>query len=141
MFAKKYLLEYRLLHERIQQLQLKLETLMIHATVSTSRIRAVMVSGTPKRDSLADKTLDIMDYKDKLTTAICDAEEAMACRELLIKKLPTKEMQELCKLRYFSNLQWREIAKIMGYSERKVYMLHSDAIIRLSEILSKWRGF
>ncbi|MDE6182052.1 MAG: DUF1492 domain-containing protein [Eubacteriales bacterium] len=69
---------------------------------------------------------DILSYKIKRDKAIVEIRE-------VINKLDDEVHRKLLELRYIDCMGWRDIAKIMGYSNKYIFDIHNKALKKISK--------
>ena len=137
MIARMYLSQVGELKARREEIREEIQWLMTCATRATSRITATRVSGTPKRDSMADRAIALADEREVLKRMDANIAEAIALREVLIAGLSEPRWRIVCRLRYLKGLEWKAVAKEMGVSYRKALYLHADAMKELEEEMTQ----
>lgn len=104
---------------------------------ATGRVTATRLSGTPRRSSLEDNVLSMMDthreLQDQIRELMCETRRA----EKLIASLGDERCHAVLQLRYLCGMSWEEVAEKLNYSVRWVHKLHGQAIRKLEKLTQK----
>lgn len=131
--AKRYQ-EYRAILMRMERLSHHLETVWDESTRATSRLTATRISGTGKRDSIANAAVELADGEGALKNEINHLREALSMRLFLIGKLKDERHKAILTARYIDGMRWEEIARAMHYDPRWVKELHGRALAEFTKV-------
>lgn len=91
-----------------------------------------VLSDMPKAQSngskVADAAIKIADLQMELQKDLLDLIELKCEIENTIKTVSNPEAQVVLELRYLAFKTWQDIADIMGYQLRNVYIIHEKAL-------------
>ncbi len=91
-----------------------------------------VLSDMPKAQTngsrVADAAVKIADLQMELQTDILDLIKLKEQIEQTIKAVENPEAEVVLELRYLAFKTWQEIADIMGYQIRNVYIIHEKAL-------------
>ena len=137
--AKRYLQEYRAILLRVQRLEHHLTTVWDGATRATSRLTATRLSGTAKRDAIANAAVELADGEAALRAEVYHLREALAMRLFLLDQLADERHKAILTARYIDGMHWEEIAKAMHYDPRWLRELHGRALAEFSKVWAQTR--
>lgn len=124
---KSYLNRYiarKNLADRIEQ---EIETIRARYTA-----QAIKYNGMPKalggaRD-LSDYAAEVEKLLDDLQTIQTEMIKAYKEISRAIERLPDGYEKEILRLRYLHGMRWRQIADGLGFTERRIYQIHGNAL-------------
>lgn len=123
-----YLGEYRSIKQRISALQSELEDIRENATRATSRITAERISGTGKKDGMANAAIRAVDVERRLETLIDHQRDCLDMRLFLIEQMDNESEKLVLTLRYIRCMRWEDIAREIHYGLTATYELHGRAL-------------
>ena len=123
-----YLGEYRSIKQRISALQSELEDIRENATRATSRITAERISGTGKKDGMANAAIRAVDVERRLKTLIDHQRDCLDMRLFLIEQMDNESEKLVLTLRYIRCMRWEDISREIHYGLTATYELHGRAL-------------
>lgn len=123
-----YLGEYRSIKQRISALQSELEDIRENATRATSRITTERISGTGKKDGMANAAIRAVDVERRLETLIDHQRDCLDMRLFLIEQMDNESEKLVLTLRYIRCMRWEDIAREIHYGLTATYELHGRAL-------------
>lgn len=135
---KEDFVNYRALVLEVKQLRKQL-------TVLESSIyspKGQRFSQTPRSASGQNRTMDDVAaahiaLEDKYRAALAQQEARQLAIETAIQSLGNPAHRLIMRLRYIDGMGWRRVCEKLqarGYSERQVYRLHGEALLKLKEV-------
>lgn len=96
--------------------------------------------GGSRRDDLAERVDELLRYRDELAGLLADYVELQRFAGRVIESLDDYRHIQVLNMRYLEGREHCDIAKAMGYSERREYALHREALDALDGILREAEG-
>lgn len=121
---------------KLRRKKLKEELLMIrqNATRATSRMTAERMSGTGKKDGMANAAIKAVEVEKRLEHLIDVIKEELDFRLQLIEELEDEWEKTILTLRYISGLDWDDILPQIPYERSTMYEIHGEALEHFWEI-------
>lgn len=118
---------------------LKEELLMIrqNATRATSRYTAERMSGTGKKDGMANAAVKAVEVEERLARAISNIEEALNIRLFLIEQLSDEWEKTILTERYINGREWGDILKRVPFERTAMFEIHGRALQHFWEIYTQ----
>lgn len=138
--AKGFLEDVRSLAAQIEHTQwriARLDSMLDASGYDPSRER---VGGTKGRDRLAESLDNLAAYREELAELIDDYVSLQRFAEGVIDRLEDPRHRQVLRLRFFVGMAWPRTAAAMGYSERRAFQLHGEALAALDAVLAEARG-
>ncbi len=126
--AKQYLYGYLALKRRRSALMEEWEQARQVATRATSRVTAVRVSGTGRKDGMANAVLRSVEIEERLKRLVDHLAEAMDARIWMIEQIPDEWEKTVLTQRYICGKRWEEIAANLPFEIAQVYRIHGRAL-------------
>lgn len=123
-----YLGEYKAIKQRISALQNELDDIRENATRATSRITAERISGTGKKDGMANAAIRAVDVERRLENLIDHQRDCLDMRLFLIEQMDNESEKLVLTLRYIRCMRWEDIAREIHYGLTATYELHGRAL-------------
>lgn len=132
MTAKEYLRQAYIIDRR-----LKLDTERLSAARSALYGKAVRYnSDGPKPVSRGNITesavLRVIELEERLTKEIDELTEKRREIECAVGAVPDEVQREILTRRYLLYQKWEDISREMGYTERRIFQIHGDALKNIS---------
>lgn len=137
MTIKQALVEYPYIADQIQRIRQGMATMIEtrHEPVVTAKL-----SGLPGGGGISNPTMDQVCSMDErisknIKRALADIDDLLDAKEMVdngLKSLDTQERQ-IIELKYFKQprMSWKQIRKMVGYSDSQCYKLHKDALEKM----------
>ncbi|MEL7608841.1 MAG: hypothetical protein AAGU74_05000 [Bacillota bacterium] len=132
MTAKEYLSQAYRLDQRINSKLEQLTSLNDLATKCTSVITGMPRNPNRSVSAMADAVAKIIDLQTEINKDIDHLVDLKRDMVRCIKAVDNAECQTLLELRYLCFKTWEQIAVDMGYRVRNVYILHNEALERIT---------
>ena len=117
--------------EKLLELKERYQDIYARVTGTMSMPR---VSGSSKRDGLADGALALIDTNRELDRQMRELAVQVNERRAMIARLKDVRMQALLEMRYLNGLGWEDIARALHYELRTIHYLHGRALNEVGEI-------
>lgn len=130
MTAKWYLRSLARIDRSINEKQLELERLRALAEQVTSDPASGSIRSGKPSDKVGDTVAKIVDLSAEVNESIDELVDRKRKVLHAIDELDDSE-KALVEFRYIRNIDWEEIAKIMGCSKRTVHNIHSRALQKI----------
>lgn len=137
--AKETLSAYRWALKRRDALLCEIEENYENAQRATSRMKAVMVSGTPSHDGMANAVLRAVDAKERLETAVEEVNKALEMVLEVIDGMEEGVKKTLLVMRYINGWTWEKIARELYYDRSRVFVIHGRALLDAEKIMDAKR--
>lgn len=126
---------------KLRRDKLKEELLMIrqNATRATSRMTAVRMSGTGKKDGMANAAIKAVDVEKRLEHIIGVIEAELDFRLQLIEELENEWEKTLLTMRYINGIDWEgkdSILTKIPFERSRMYEIHGEALEHFWEIFN-----
>lgn len=138
--AKGFLEDARSLEAQIEHVQWRIARLDSMLDASGYDPARERVGGTRGGDRLAESLDDLAGYRDELAGLIGDYIALQRFAEGVVDRLEDPRYQQVLRLRFFEGMAWPRAAAAMGYSERRAFQLHGEALAELDAVLAEARG-
>ncbi len=124
---------------KIRRDDLKEELLMIreNATRATSRYTAERMSGTGKKDGMANAAIKAVEVEERLVRTIADIEDALNIRLRFIEQLQEEWEKVILTERYINGRDWDDILKRLPFERTAMFELHGRALQHFWDICIK----
>ena len=132
MTAKEYLSQAYRLDQRINNKLEQLTSLNDLAAKCTSVITGMPRNPNRSVSTMADAVAKIIDLQTEINKDIDRLVDLKRDMVRCIKAVDNAECQILLELRYLCFKTWEQIAVDMGYRVRNVYILHNEALERIT---------
>lgn len=132
-----YLRQYAAMKLRRDDLKEELLSIRENATRATSRYTAERMSGTGKKDGMANAAVRAVEVEQKVERCIRNIEEALAIRVWIIEQMQDEREKTLLTERYISGRSWEDIQNRLFLGRTAVFKLHGYALQHFWEIYLK----
>lgn len=126
--ASVYLRRYTALKLQRDDLKEELAEIRRSATRATSRLTAERVSGTSRRDSMANAAVKAVEVEQRLDRIIANLEEALDARLFILEQMPDEWEKAILVKRYIKGMSWKEIQRCIPFGQTGMYKLHGMAL-------------
>ena len=110
-----------------------------HESVKSTLLKATDYSNEPvattKRNTSEDKLIKLADKSSEIDSKVDELVDFKITMGDYISQLEDERHRVILRERYINGLSFREIAKIVGYTERHLYRIHGDALLKFQDIL------
>jgi len=132
-----YLRQYAAMKLRRDDLKEELLSIRENATRATSRYTAGRMSGTGKKDGMANAVVRAVEVEQKLESCIRNIEEALEIRVLLIEQMKDEREKTLLTEMYINMRSVEEIQSRMFVSRATLWRIHGYALQHFWEIYKR----
>lgn len=139
--AKNYLLKYRALLMRYEELSENIRSLEARATNTAARIKAVNVQSGSVMDTVGDVAIVVADAENLLGETLRDIAQEMKNILRVIDMIPDEMQKTILTKRYISNKPWDVICSEIGYEKTKVFEMHGWALAAVNRMLERHMVF
>ena len=129
-----YLRKYTALKLRRDDLKDELALIRQNASRATSRITAERISGTYKKDGMANAAIKAVEVEKKLETTINSINEALAVRLWLIEQMKDEWEKTILTERYINGRGWEDILARIPFERSAMFEIHGEALEHFWEI-------
>ena len=129
-----YLRQYAAMKLRRDDLKEELLSIRENATRATSRYTAERMSGTGKKDGMANAAVKAVEVEQKVERCIRNIEEALNIRVWLIEQMKDEWEKTILTERYINGRGWDEIQKRFPFERASIFRLHGRALEHFWEI-------
>ena len=132
MTAKEYLRQAYIIDRR-----LKLDTERLSAARSALYGKAVRYNSdgskpVPRGNVTESAVLRVMELEERLAKEIDELTEKRREIECAVGAVPDEVQREVLTRRYLLYQKWEVISREMGYTERRIFQIHGDALKNIS---------
>lgn len=139
--AKTYLMKYRALLMRYEELTENIRTLEARATNTAARIKAVNVQSGSVGDIIGDTATAVADAENMLNETVKDIALEMKTILRIIDTVPDEMQKTILTKRYISGKSWSIICDELKYEKTKVYQLHGWALVHITRALESRKAY
>lgn len=132
-----YLRQYKALKLRRDDLKEELLSIRQNATRATSRYTAERMSGTGKKDGMANAAVRAVEVEERLQRVIANIEEALDARVWLIEQMKDEWEKTILIERYINGRGWDEIQNRFPFERASIFRLHGRALEHFWEIYNQ----
>lgn len=129
-----YLRQYAAMKLRRDDLKEELLSIRENATRATSRYTAERMSGTGKKDGMANAAVRAVEVEQKVERCIRNIEEALNVRVWLIEQMQDEWEKTILTERYINGRGWDEIQNRFPFERASIFRLHGRALEHFWEI-------
>lgn len=132
MTAKEYLRQAYIIDRR-----LKLDTERLSAARSALYGKTVRYDSdgskpVPRGNVTENAVLRVMELEERLNREIDELAEKRQEIELAVNAVPDEVQREVLTRRYLLYQKWEDIAREMGYTKRRIFQIHGNALKNIS---------
>lgn len=132
MTAKEYLRQAYIIDRR-----LKLDTERLSAARSALYVKAVRYNSDGSKpvtrgNVTESAVLRVMELEERLAKEIDELTEKRREIERAVNAVPDEVQREVLTRRYLLYQKWEVISREMGYTERRIFQVHGDALKNIS---------
>lgn len=132
MTAKEYLRQAYIIDRR-----LKLDTERLSAARSALYGKAARYDSdgskpVPRGNVTENAVLRVMELEERLTKEIDELTEKRREIERAVNAVPDEVQREVLTRRYLLYQKWEDIAREMGYTKRRIFQIHGNALKNIS---------
>lgn len=139
--AKSYLMKYRALLMRYEELTENIRTLEARATNTAAKLKAVNVQNGSVGDTVGDTAIAVADAENMLNDTVRDIAVEMKGILRVIETVPDEMQKTILTKRYISGKSWPMICSEIGYEKTKVHELHGWALISVNRALESRKAY
>lgn len=132
-----YLRQYAAMKLRRDDLKEELFMIRQNATRATGRYTAERMSGTGKKDGMANAAVRAVEVEQNVERCIRNIEEALSIRVWLIEQMKDEWEKTVLTERYINGRGWDEILKKIPFERTYMFKLHGYALQHFWEIYLK----
>ena len=111
-----------------------------HESVKSTLLKATDYSNEPvastKRNTSEDKLIKLADKSSEIDVKIDELVDFKITMGDYISQLEDERHRVILREGYINGLSFREIAKIVGYTERHLQRIHGEALVEFQKILN-----
>ena len=111
-----------------------------HESVKSTLLKATDYSNEPvattKRNTSEDKLIKLADKSSEIDSKVDELVDFKITMGDYISQLEDERHRVILRERYINGLSFREIAKIVGYTERHLHRIHGEALVEFQKILN-----
>ena len=111
-----------------------------HESVKSTLLKATDYSNEPvattKRNTSEDKLIKLADKSSEIDVKIDELVDFKITMGDYISQLEDERHRVILRERYINGLSFREIAKIVGYTERHLHRIHGEALVEFQKNLN-----
>ena len=126
---KNYLRQYRKHKRKINRIEAEIEEIR-SMKMYPSMNNNGMPHGYGQRD-MSDYAVELLKKEDKVYQEGIEQVKIYNDISFRINQLEDENEKDVLFYRYIKGYEWWEVAKAMGYSERRIYEIHGDALKKL----------
>lgn len=139
--AKIYLMKYRALLLRYEELTENIRTLEARATNTAARIKAANVQSGSTQDTVGDVAVAVADAENMLSDTVRDIAQEMKGILRTIETVPDEMQKTILTKRYISGKSWSIISDEIGYERTTVWKLHGLALLSVGRALEGRKAY
>lgn len=132
-----YLRQYAAMKLRRDDLKEELLSIRENATRATSRYTAERMSGTGRKDGMANAAVRAVEVEQKLERCIHNIQEALDIRVWLIEQMQDEWEKTILTERYINGRGWDEIQMRFPFERASIFRLHGRALEHFWEIYNQ----
>ena len=110
-----------------------------HESVKSTLLKATDYSNEPvattKRNTSEDKMVKLADKSSEIDLKIDELVDFKITMGNHINQLEDERHRVILREHYINGLSFLEISKSLGYTERHLYRIHGDALLKFQDIL------
>ena len=110
-----------------------------HESVKSTLLKATDYSNEPvattKRNTSEDKLIKLADKSSEIDLKIDELVDFKITMGNHINQLEDERHRVILREHYINGLSFLEISKNLGYTERHLYRIHGDALLKFQDIL------
>ena len=110
-----------------------------HESVKSTLLKATDYSNEPvattKRNTSEDKLVKLADKSSEIDLKIDELVDFKITMGNHINQLEDERHRVILREHYINGLSFLEISKSLGYTERHLYRIHGDALLKFQDIL------
>ena len=110
-----------------------------HESVKSTLLKATDYSNEPvattKRNTSEDKLIKLADKSSDIDLKIDELVDFKITMGNYINQLEDERHRVILREHYINGLSFLEISKNLGYTERHLYRIHGDALLKFQDIL------
>ena len=110
-----------------------------HESVKSTLLKATNYSNEPvattKRNTSEDKLIKLADKSSEIDLKIDELVDFKITMGNHINQLEDERHRVILREHYINGLSFLEISKSLGYTERHLYRIHGDALLKFQDIL------
>lgn len=132
-----YLSRYAALKLRREDLKEELLMIRENATRATSRYTAERMSGTGKKDGMANAAVKAVEVEQRLERTIANLAEALNARLFIIEQMQDEWEKVILTERYINGREWDAILKRIPFERTAMFELHGRALQHFWDIYTR----
>lgn len=132
-----YLRQYAAMKLRRDDLKEELMMIRQNATRATGRYSAERMSGTGKKDGMANAAVRAVEVEQRLERCIRNIEEALEIRVWLIEQMKDEWEKTILTERYINGRGWDEILMRIPFERASAFRMHGRALEHFWEIYNQ----
>ena len=110
-----------------------------HESVKSTLLKATDYSNEPvattKRNTSEDKMVKLADKSSEIDSKVDELVDFKITMGNHINQLEDERHRVILREHYINGLSFLEISKNLGYTERHLYRIHGDALLKFQDIL------
>ena len=110
-----------------------------HESVKSTLLKATDYSNEPvattKRNTSEDKLIKLADKSSEIDSKVGELVDFKITMGNYINQLEDERHRVILREHYINGLSFLEISKNLGYTERHLYRIHGDALLKFQDIL------
>ena len=110
-----------------------------HESVKSTLLKATDYSNEPvattKRNTSEDKLIKLADKSSEIDSKVDELVDFKIKMGDYINQLEDERHRVILREHYINGLSFLEISKNLGYTERHLYRIHGDALLKFQDIL------
>lgn len=139
--AKSYLMKYRALLLRYEELTESIRAFEARATNTAARIKAANVQSGGVQDNVGDVAVAVADAELMLNDTMRDIAGEMKSILRIIDAIPDEMQKTILTKRYIGGKSWDAICSEIGYEKTKVYEMHGWALESVGHALETRKAY
>ncbi|MDE6747344.1 MAG: hypothetical protein K2J72_12035 [Oscillospiraceae bacterium] len=132
MTAKEYLRQAYIIDRKIKLDTEKLEAARSALYGKTVRYNSDGSKPVPHGNSTENAVLRVLELEECLNAEIDELTEKRQEIERAVNAVPDEIQREVLTRRYLLFQKWEEIAREMGYTKRRIFQIHGNALKNIS---------
>lgn len=128
--AQAYFKNVLALERKIQFLEAEIEKQRARLDISGIDYSDI-VNGSRKSDQMFEGICQLSDYIEELNTDLVGYVEERENARKVLDHISDTAAYEVLRYRYFEGYRFKDIVKVLGYSEPRLYELHREGIMKL----------
>lgn len=129
-----YLRKYIAMKMRYENLRDELIEIRENATRATSRMTAERISGTGKKDGMANAAIKAVETENKLDYTMRSIEDGLNHRVWVIEQMEDEWEKTILNERYIKGRGWEDILRRIPFERSTMFELHGRALNHFWEI-------